>query len=222
MNDKELTGFREQIIEYSKKMAKDRLVQGTLGNISVLVDEGLIAITPSGIDYDKMVPEDVPIVDFDGNVVKGKIKPSSETPMHIAIYKQCSRVHAIVHTHSPYATAFSIIGKPIPPVHYIVGKIGGEEIPITDSYELYGTDKLAEVAVKALGEQYKGVLLRNHGDIAVGNSLGKAYSIAIDIESMAEVAYLSMTLGNPILLTKPQMQESITKFKGYGQTKQKL
>ena len=210
---------RKAIIEFSNKMVKDRLTRGTLGNISILVGKGLVAITPSGVDYDKMQPEDVPVIDFQGKLVDGHLKASSEAPMHIAIYQRREDTKAIVHTHSAYATAFSILGKPIPAVHYIVGKLGGNKIPVTAKYELYGTEALAESAVDALGSTYKGVLLRNHGAICIGPTIAKAYSAALNVESMAEVAYLSMTMGIPNVLSDQQMAEAIEKFKGYGQHK---
>jgi L-fuculose-phosphate aldolase len=208
---------RKAIIEFSNKMVKDRLTRGTLGNISILVGKGLVAITPSGVDYDKMQPEDVPIIDFQGKIVDGHLKASSEAPMHIAIYQRRADTKAIVHTHSAYATAFSVLGKPIPAVHYIVGKLGGNVIPVTARYELYGSEALAQSAVDALGDTYKGVLLRNHGAICIGPTVAKAYSAALNVESMAEVAYLSMTMGIPNVLSDQQMAQAIEKFKGYGQ-----
>lgn len=212
---------RKAIIEFSNKMVRDRLTRGTLGNISILVGDGILAVTPSGVDYNKMQPEDVPIINFQGEIVDGHLKASSEAPMHIAIYQRRKATKAIVHTHSAYATAFSILGKPIPAVHYIVGKLGGNVIPVTSEYELYGTESLAKSAVDALGDTYKGVLLRNHGAICIGPTLEKAYSAALNVESMAEVAYLSMTMGIPNVLSDQQMAQAIEKFKGYGQHQNK-
>lgn len=219
-NTEQYREARAQIIEYSNKMLHDGLAKGTFGNISVLVGEGLLAVTPSGVDYESMKPADVPIVDLDGRIVSGALRPSSESPMHRAIYKRRSDVRAIVHTHSPYATVYSILGRPIPAVHYVVGRLGGAQIPVTASYELFGSEALAEAAIRALGSTYSGVLLRNHGTVAVGANLKKAYSGALNIESMAQLAYLSETLGRPNLLSDDQMREAIRQFGGYGQKKQ--
>ncbi len=210
---------RAMIVEYSNKMLKDDLTRGTLGNISVLVGERLLAVSPSGVDYDKMAPADVPLVDFDGQIVEGELKPSSETQMHISIYEKRPDVRAIVHTHSPYATAFSIVGEPIPAVHYVVGRLGGDVIPVTARYELFGSPELAQATVDALGTVYTGVLLRNHGAVAVGATLDKAYSGALNVESMAQLALLSRLLGNPEILSPAQIGEAIKQFGKRGQKK---
>jgi L-fuculose-phosphate aldolase len=207
---------RSQVVQFSLKMSKDGLTRGTLGNISVLVADNFMAVTPSGVDYDEMTPEDVPIVDFDNNLIEGRLQPSSECPMHIAIYKRKADARAIVHTHSPYATAFSIVGQPIPAIHYVVGRLGGAEIPLTAEYQLFGSDPLADQAVEALGDRYTGVLLRNHGAIAIGKNLSTAYSGALNIESMAELAYLAKGLGTARVLSETDIDQAIAQFSRFG------
>lgn len=218
MSDKdEYEAARESVITYSRAMLADDLAKGTFGNVSVRVSEDRIAVTPSGVDYPTMKTADVPIVDLDGNVVDGALKPSSESPMHRAIYAKRADVKAIVHTHSPYATVYSILGRPVPAVHYVVGRLGGNVIPVTKQYELFGSKELAEQVVETLGDVYNGVLLRNHGTVAVGPNLKKAYNRALTIESMAQLAYMSQTLGQPNILNDSQMSQAIQKFGGYGQ-----
>jgi L-fuculose-phosphate aldolase len=214
----EYTEAQQQIVDYSNLMLTDDLAKGTFGNISVRVAPDRIAVTPTGVDYPTMTADDVPIVDLEGKVITGRLKPSSEAPMHRAIYQQRGDVKAIVHTHSPYATVYSILGRPIPAVHYVVGRLGGASIPVTSRYELFGSTALAERVVEALGDIYTGALLRNHGAVAVGTSLKKAYSGALNIESMAQLAYLSQCLlGSPQLLSDDQMHEEIRQFEGYEQ-----
>ncbi|MDR2896046.1 MAG: class II aldolase/adducin family protein [Propionibacteriaceae bacterium] len=218
-NQDSLAEARRMIVEYSLKMLKDDLTRGALGNISVLVGERLLAVSPSGVDYDQMSPQDVPLVDFDGRIVEGALRPSSETQMHISIYERRPDVRAIVHTHSPYATAFSINGEPIPAVHYVVGRLGGDVIPVTSRYELFGSPELAQATVDALGASYSGVLLRNHGAVAIGSTLASAYSGALNIESMAQLALLSRLVGQPNVLSAAQVDEAIQQFKNHGQKK---
>jgi len=206
------------IVQYSRQMLKDGLTRGTFGNISVLVGDRLMAVSPSGVDYEQMTPDDVPVIDFDGHIVEGSLRPSSETPMHISIYQQRPDTGAIVHTHSPYATAFAIAGKPIPAMHYGVGRLGGDVIPVTEQYELFGSPELARSAVAALGTVYTGVLLRNHGTVAIGPNLNKAYSDALTIEAMAELALLSSAVGDPVVLSAVQIGAAIKQFGKRGQS----
>ncbi|MCL6599269.1 MAG: class II aldolase/adducin family protein [Alicyclobacillus macrosporangiidus] len=214
--------LKRAVIAYARKMARDKLVTGTSGNISCLDREnGLVIITPTSVDYDDLEPDQISVLDLDGNQKSG-LPPSSETPMHLSIYHHRPGTHAIVHTHSLYATTFAVLGEPIPPIHYMVTALGGEEIPITRSYELYGTDRLAQAAVAAMGDHCNVVLLRNHGAVAVGKNLAEAYKNAVILEEMAQLYFNSKLAGRPVVLTRDQVVEVMTVMKAaaYGQSRE--
>lgn len=201
---------RKLIVEYGKKLITNGLTRGSGGNISIYDRElGLIAITPSGQDYFKTKPEDIVILDLEGNVVEGKLKPSSELDMHLILYKNREDANAIVHTHSRYATAISCMGWNLEPVHYLIG-LAGYDVKCA-KYATYGSKELARNALKAIGDR-NAVLLANHGLIALGSDLERAFSTAEHIEFVSEIYYLTKSLGQPNLLTKSQLDEVMKKF----------
>ena len=212
---------RNEIVEYGKKMITDRLTSGTSGNISIYDPEKkLMLISPSGIGYFETKPEDIVVMDLDGNVVEGDKKPSSEHGLHAAMYKSKPNARAAVHTHSMYCTVLSVLHEPIRAAHYVVADAGGVMVPCAE-YETYGTMELANAAVKAMGE-CDAVLLANHGMIAVGKSLKSAYGLAAGMEYCAEVYYRALcTNKTPYILPDDEMRRVIEKFKGYGQVKTK-
>ena len=153
---------RELIVEYGKKMSAARLSTGTSGNISIYnAEKGLMAISPSGIDYFSTQPEDVVIMDLEANIVDGARKPSSEWGLHTTFYKHKPQARAVVHTHSMYCTTFAVLGQPIRAVHYVIGDTGVATVPCAPYYP-FGTLELAEAAIKVCGES-NAVLLGNHG-----------------------------------------------------------
>ena len=140
---------RELVVEYGKKMSAARLSTGTSGNISIYnAEKGLVALSPSGMDYFSTTPEDVVILDLDGKVVDGKRKPSSEWALHTTFYKHKPHARAVVHTHSVYCTTLAVLGEPIRAVHYVIGDAGAAEVPCAP-YQLFGTEALAEAAMEA-------------------------------------------------------------------------
>ena len=137
---------RELVVEYGKKMSAARLSTGTSGNISIYnAEKGLVALSPSGMDYFSTTPEDVVILDLDGKVVDGKRKPSSEWALHTTFYKHKPHARAVVHTHSMFCTTMAVLGEPIRAVHYVIGDAGAAEVPCAP-YQLFGTEALAEAA----------------------------------------------------------------------------
>lgn len=210
-----------EIVEYGKKLITDRLTTGTSGNISIYDPEKkLMLISPSGIGYFDTKPEDIVVMDLDGNVVEGDKKPSSEHGLHAAMYKSKPNARATVHTHSMYCTVLSVLGEPIRAAHYVVADAGVTCVPCA-KYETYGTMELANAAVKAMGES-DAVLLANHGMVAVGKSLKSAYGLAAGMEYCAEVYYRALcTNKTPNILSDDEMRKVIEKFKGYGQVKTK-
>ena len=209
---------RELVVEYGKKMSADRLSTGTSGNISIYnAEKGLMAISPSGMDYFSTKPEDVVITDLDANIVDGSRKPSSEWALHTTFYKHKPHARAVVHTHSMYCTTFAVLGQPIRAVHYVIGDAGVDTIPCAP-YRLFGTVELAEAAVEACGES-GAVLLANHGLVACGTDLERAYALACDMEFLAELQYRAMCIGTPNVLSHQQMAEVLERFQTYGQPK---
>src|SRR4051812_34725325 len=151
-------------------MISSGLVTGTSGNVSARTPDGDVLITPSGLDYALLDPEDVVLVNLKGQVLEGSLEPSSETPMHTGIYRSRQQVDAVVHTHARYATTLSCLGWEIPPVHYMLTALSSDgRVPLAP-YATYGTEELAGYASEALGESHNACLLRNHGTIAVGES----------------------------------------------------
>ncbi len=211
--------LREEVAEVARQMISSGLVTGTSGNVSARTPKGDVLITPSGLDYESMEPEDIVLVNVEGELLDGSLKPSTETPMHTGIYRARVQVGAVVHTHSRYATTLACLGWEIPPVHYMLATLSGDgRIPLAP-YTTYGTEELAGYAAEALGESRNACLLQNHGTITVGESAGEAFSRTVVLEEMAEIYYRARLAGEPILLTPEQIREVATKIAGYGQAK---
>ena len=201
---------KEQVVRYGKKLIDRRLTTGSGGNISVYNREkNLVAISPSGLDYYETTPEDIVILDIDGNLVEGKHSPSSEAGMHLAFYKNRADVSGIVHTHSKFATAIACMGWELPAVHYLIG-MAGHRVKCT-GYATYGSDELAKKALETIGDS-NAVLLANHGLIALGEDVDRAFSTAEHLEFVSEVYYLTKTLGTPNILSDENMDEVMKKF----------
>ena len=150
MNHAKHQDLREGIAAVARRLVSSGLVTGTSGNVSARTPKGDVLITPSGLSYEVMDPESIVLVDLGGEVLKGSLAPSSETPMHTGIYKARQNVEAVVHTHSRYATTLACLGWPIPPVHYMLTTLGPDgRVPIAP-YALYGTEELAGIAAVAL------------------------------------------------------------------------
>ena len=211
--------LREEIAGVARQLISSGLVTGTSGNVSARTPKGDVLITPSGLDYSSMQPEDVVLVSVQGDILEGSLQPSTETPMHTGIYRARAQVGAVVHTHSRYATTLACLGLEIPPVHYMLTTLSSEgRIPLAP-YATYGTEELAGYAAEALGESRNACLLQNHGTITVGESAGEAFSRTVVLEEMAEIYYRARLAGEPILLTPEQIREVATKIAGYGQAK---
>ena len=207
---------RELVAEYGRKLADSGLCPGTSGNISIYNAElGLMAISPSGMDYYDIKPEDVVITDLDANIVDGARKPSSEWALHTSFYKHKPEARAVVHTHSVYCTTFAVLCQPIRAVHYVIGDANTSTVPCAP-YMTFGTTELAEAAMEVIGES-DAVLLANHGIVVCGKSIASAFSLARNMEYIAELQYRAMAIGTPNILTDEQMNTVMEKFKSYGQ-----
>lgn len=207
---------RSALVEYGKKLSLARMCPGTSGNLSAYdPDSGLVAITPSGMDYFEVGPEDMVVTDLNGNVVDGERKPSSELNMHIEFYKRKPGIRSVIHTHSVFCTTLGIIGEPIRAVHFLIGTTGAREVPLAP-YVTFGTKRLAEVAVDFCGEA-NAVLLANHGVVVCGKDVPGAFSLAQDVEYLAELQYRARCVGSPNVLTGEQVDAAIARFASYGQ-----
>lgn len=208
-----LRGEREEVIAVARRMTADRLVVGTSGNVSVRCGD-LVAVTPSGVDYDALRVEDVPLVELSsGEVVEGALKPTSELPMHLTAYRDHG-VGAVVHTHSLHATALSLLRDDVPAVHYQLADFGGT-VRVAE-YATFGTDRLAEAMSEALRGR-NGCVLRNHGTVVVADDLAKAYGRAQQLEWLCELWLTASRVGAPRLLGEAELARCAEKFSSYGQ-----
>ncbi len=206
---------RQQVVDFGLKLIRSGLTTGSGGNLSVLsADHNLVAISPSGIDYDDVTLTDVVIVDRSGNRVEGERKPSSELGFHLALYNLRADITAVVHTHSVYATTMACLHWEIPAVHYLVA-FSGNKVPLAP-YATFGSDELAQNIVTSIGD-YNAVLLANHGLVTVGNGINKAFNAAEEIELVARIYYQAKSLGEPVLVDAEEMQVVAEKFHSYGQ-----
>jgi L-fuculose-phosphate aldolase len=206
---------RSQIVRFGKKLLAARLTSGTGGNLSIFNRErGLIAISPSGIEYEDMVPSDVPVLDIEGATADGSRKPSSELDFHRALYLKRSDIRAVVHTHSVYATTMACLHWEIPAVHYLVA-FSGHKVPLAP-YATFGTPELARNVAASIGD-CNGLLLANHGLVAIGPNLDTAFTVAEEIELVAQIYYQAKCIGMPVVLPEDEMAKVIQKFTAYGQ-----
>jgi L-fuculose-phosphate aldolase len=195
-------------------MERAGLAPNRSGNVSCRFNGGLL-ITPSGLPYAEMTAADIVALDLAGKVRAGARTPSSESPFHTAIYRSRPDAEAIVHTHSPRATALACARRPIPPFHYMIALAGGPGIRCAE-YATFGTPALAENALRGL-EGRRAVLLANHGVIAIGATLEAAYELACEVENMAG-QYLKMLAAGlePVTLDEAEMQRVLAQFARYG------
>ena len=203
---------REAVVAYSRRMAGDGLAVGTSGNVSVRTGD-LIAITPTGVAYDDLTAADVCLVDLDGAPVDARLRPSSEVPMHTALYA-ATDAGAVVHTHPLHATALSTLLDELPPVHYLIAQLGGPVRVVP--YAPYGTEELARLGVEGLADR-TAVILANHGATTYGAHLEQAYTRSVYLEWLCRLYAQARTLGEPRLLDAEQLEAARVAFGGYGQ-----
>lgn len=204
---------RNDIVRFGRKMVASGLTVATGGNLSVADRrDGLIAISPSGMDYGTVKPSHVAVVSMEGEKVEGRGKPSSELPLHLALYRERSDVQSVVHTHSVYAATLASLGWDIPPFHYLVG-FSGKKIPLAP-YATYGTPELARNVVHAIGSS-NAVLMANHGMMAVGATLAAAFTVAEIVEYLARIYWQARILGEPMILPEEEMEKVMQKLRTY-------
>lgn len=203
----------QQLLQIAQQMVHTGLNKGTSGNASIRLDDGFL-ITPSGVPAEQLNTQSMVYMDWTGQAEAGK-KPSSEWFFHRDILQSRPEVNAVVHCHSMFATTIACMARDVPPFHYMIATVGGDNIRCAP-YALFGTQALSDVAVSALHDR-KACLLAHHGMIALGKNLPQALAIAVEVENLCEQYWRLLQLGEPALLTPEQMREVDAQFKGYGQ-----
>jgi L-fuculose-phosphate aldolase len=203
---------RQAIIDACRRMNALGINQGTSGNISVRHGDGLL-ITPTSTPYETMMPDQIVFMKMDGSHAPTR-RPSSEWRFHLDILRARKEAEAVVHAHPTYCTILAIMGREIPPIHYMIAAAGGDSIRCAP-YATYGTPELSQHAVKAL-EGRHACLLDHHGMIAIGSSLEKALWLAVEVETLARQYHGCLQIGEPPLLSKDEIERVRRKMSGYG------
>jgi L-ribulose-5-phosphate 4-epimerase len=191
-----LEHLKEELYHLHLELPKNELVKWTGGNVSARDPEtGLVVIKPSGVRYEVLRPEDHVVVNLDGEVVEGDLKPSSDTESHLYIYRQRPDVNGVVHTHSPYATAFAAVGKPIPCCLTAIADEFGGPIPCA-GFALIGSEAIGRQVVEHIGSS-KVVLLKQHGVFTIGETATAAVKSAVMVEDVAKTVWLALQIGEP-------------------------
>jgi L-fuculose-phosphate aldolase len=206
MTAEDVGAIRAEIVRTAQLLRVRGLAIGTSGNVGARLTDGRIAITPSTMDYEEMTPADVVIVTPDGSLSEGRHHPSSEVRIHLEVFAARPEIRAIVHTHSPFASTWAAMRRPIPAVHYVIAPLvapGGDSIRVAE-YATFGTAELAMHCATALGRD-NAVLLANRGAVAVGTSLAGAFLRAERVEELAMLAWRTEQLGGATLLDAAEL-----------------
>lgn len=210
--------LRRAIIETARALPRLGLTKGTSGNVSARIESGFL-VTPSGTPYENLTEDMIVALDMNG-CYRGETLPSSEWRMHLDFYLAKPDCGAVVHCHSPRATALSCHRRGIPAFHYMVALAGGDRIECAH-YATFGTKDLSEAMIAALGDR-NACLLANHGQIAGGATLQKALSTAEGVEDLADQYLSALLLGEPVILDTDEMTAILKKFKTYGKQTNEL
>ena len=191
-----LEALREQVWKLHLELPKNGLVVWTGGNVSGRDPEtGYVVVKPSGVKFEDLRPEHLVILDADGKIIEGSLNPSSDTASHLYIYRHRPDVNGVVHTHSPYATAFAALGRPIPVYLTAMADEFGGPVPC-GGFALIGGEQIGQVVVESIGSS-PAVLLKNHGVFAIGKTAEAAVKAAVMVEDVARTVWLALQLGQP-------------------------
>ena len=212
-----LEALREQVWKLHLELPKNDLVKWTGGNVSGRDPEtGLVAIKPSGVKYPDLKPEHLIVLDVDGKVIEGSLSPSSDTASHLYIYRHRPDVGGVVHTHSPYATAFAAVGKPIPVYLTAIADEFGGPIPV-GGFALIGGEEIGKVVVESIGTS-PAVLLKNHGVFTIGKNAESAVKAAVMVEDVARTVWYALALGTPDVIPAEDVAKLHDRYANvYGQ-----
>jgi L-fuculose-phosphate aldolase len=204
---------RARVLEIARKLGPSGLSQGTSGNVSERVEAGFV-VTPSGLPYEELLPEDLVVVGLDGSVAEGQNEPSSEWRIHRDIYVARSDAGGIVHAHPPHATTVACLGRDLPAVHYMIAVAGGDSVKCA-RYATFGTERLSELVLGALVGR-TACLMQSHGMVAIGRDAKSALATAREIEIVAGIYLRALAVGEPLVLSESEMAEVVLKFETYG------
>jgi len=204
--------LRQDLIAAARRLVSTGLTRNTTGNISHRVTGGLL-VTPTGMVYDDLTPDDIVFIDLTGKA-QGRRLPSSEWRMHFDILAARPEVMVVLHGHSPFCTSLACLRHGIPSFHYMVAVLGGADIRCAP-YATFGTEELSHLAVTAL-EDRKGCLLANHGMVTVAPTFDEAFRLGIELETLAEMYWRALQIGEPVLLDVEEMAIVVEKFRTYG------
>jgi L-ribulose-5-phosphate 4-epimerase len=212
-----LQAIREELVALNQALPEYGLVTWTSGNVSMRDPEsGYVAIKASGVKFPELTPSTMVVVDLDGNLIDGDLKPSSDTTSHLYIYRHRPDVHGIVHTHSNYATAFAALGQPIPVYLTAQADEFGGPIPC-GGFALIGGEQIGQVVIEAIGDS-PAVLLKNHGVFTVGPSGKAALKAAVMVEDIARTVWLALQLGQPDEIPGAMIEKLHNRYQSkYGQ-----
>ena len=208
---------REQVIECSRKLLSEGLPNGTAGNVSIFNrKKGLVAISPTGVNYSELTPEMISVVDLNGKLIEG-LKPSSELEMHMILYRNREDVNAVIHTHPVYTTVLACLREDLPAIDYMIAVTGATKVRCAE-YASYGTKELAENAYKAMGSSLA-VILANHGLTTAGKDIANAFNITVQVEYISNLYIKARNIGEPIILPDNEMNSMLERFNTYGHIK---
>lgn len=212
-----LEKLKERVWKMNLMLPKNNLVTMTSGNVSGRDPEtGYVVIKPSGVLYDEMTPEDMVVVDLEGNIIEGRLKPSVDTATHLYVYRHRNDVMGIVHTHSPYATSFAALGRPIPVYLTAIADEFGGSIPV-GPYARIGEEEIGKAIVKYIGDS-PAILMKNHGVFTIGKSPEAAVKAAVMVEDVAKTVHLALLLGQPDEIPEEEVKRAHERYMTkYGQ-----
>jgi L-ribulose-5-phosphate 4-epimerase len=211
-----LEELRQIVWECNLELPKYKLVVMTSGNVSGRdPTTGYVVIKPSGYSYEKLTPEDMVVVDLNGNLIEGQLKPSVDTDTHLYIYRHRPDVGGIVHTHSTFASTFAALGEPIPACLTTSAMLGGE-VPL-GKFVAIGGEEIGKELLAKIGDKLA-IIMQNHGVFTIGKDARQATKIAIEVEEIAKITYFALLRGKPIILTEEQLKETQGLYQNvYGQ-----
>lgn len=200
-----LENLRQEVFEALIELPKNRLVTMHSGTVSGRDPEtGNIVIKPTGFRYDRLTPADLLVMDGKGKILEGSLRPSSDTETHLYLYEHRPDIFGIVHTHSPYACTFAVLGKPIPAVMTSAAMLGGE-IPV-GGYAAVGGEDIGSEIIRKIGK-CSAIIMQNHGVYTISSTVWQATIDAVEVEDLAKIALFASLLGDPIKMTKAQIEE---------------
>ena len=214
-----LVKLREQVWEGNRILPRAGLVAWTSGNVSGRDPEtGYVVIKPSGVGYEEMVPEDMVVVDLEGNIIEGHLKPSVDTPTHLHVYRHRQDVNGMAHTHSPFATAFAALGRPIPVYLTAIADEFGGPIPV-GGYARIGGEGIGREIVRSIGDSVA-ILMKNHGIFTIGPTVNAAVKAAVMTEDVARTVYYALQMGQPDEIPAEEVRRARRRYVDkYGQTR---